>query len=272
VLLSSSPAAGHGFVAKVGDFGLVRSLATDAPARLTSNVYGTMGYMPPELLMEGVLSQVGCLGTLDGWASALALVGVQGLRCGGGGCIGCGLLGGGKRVGEVAVASILEKAVTSWQPRRLCVFDTPAGHSSLQLSALGCTAAPCIHPLPRPVVVALQATDVYSFGVLLWEMLTSTRAWAGMSHAAIICQVAVMGRSLELPPGLPPCLHQLLASCLDRDPNNRPGFDQIAQQLQDFVQRYSAGEEREEQPIGTFGCLPGETGEAGTLVFLGCAK
>lgn len=27
-----------------------------------------------------------------------------------------------------------------------------------------------------------RAADVFAFGVLLWEMATSSRAWAGMSH------------------------------------------------------------------------------------------
>ncbi len=35
-----------------------------------------------------------------------------------------------------------------------------------------------------------KATDVYSFGVMLWEMLTASRAWAGMRHSEIVCQVS----------------------------------------------------------------------------------
>jgi hypothetical protein len=42
--------------------------------------------------------------------------------------------------------------------------------------------------------------DVYSFGVLLWQMLTGSRPWPGMSHAQIMAAVGMEKRMLVFPP------------------------------------------------------------------------
>lgn len=56
VLLTEDPAAAHGWVAKVTDFGLARE--ADLAARIKTRTYGTVTHMPPELLREGCLSTV----------------------------------------------------------------------------------------------------------------------------------------------------------------------------------------------------------------------
>eukprot|EP00877_Chromochloris_zofingiensis_P002858 jgi/Chrzof1/12573/UNPLg00526.t1 len=78
--------------------------------------------------------------------------------------------------------------------------------------------------------------DVYAFGVLLWEMITGSRAWAGSPVAVIICQVACMKRGLAIPQGLPAELKILLERCLAAAPGDRPTFKEITATLQVFVQ------------------------------------
>lgn len=34
-----------------------------------------------------------------------------------------------------------------------------------------------------------KAADVYAFGILVWEMVTGERAWAGMSHTQVLSAV-----------------------------------------------------------------------------------
>ena len=48
-----------------------------------------------------------------------------------------------------------------------------------------------------------KGVDVYAYGVLMWELWTSSGAWAGLSQAQVIAAVLVRRRSLEFPPGMP---------------------------------------------------------------------
>jgi serine/threonine protein kinase len=65
-----------------------------------------------------------------------------------------------------------------------------------------------------------KSADVYSFAVLVWEMCSGRRPFAGMSHSQVLHAVG-LGRTLEVPPGIPPGLSSLLAACLSKEPAQR---------------------------------------------------
>jgi PAS domain-containing protein len=72
-----------------------------------------------------------------------------------------------------------------------------------------------------------KAADTYAFGVLLWEMYTGQRPWAGMLQMQIIFNITVQKKQLEFPADTPQKFKDLAAQCMHSDPLSRPTFPQI---------------------------------------------
>lgn len=67
-----------------------------------------------------------------------------------------------------------------------------------------------------------RSADVWAFGVVLWEMLTGCRLFAGETVSDVIAGVLRHEIDFEaLPSGTPSELRQLLRRCLERDPRRR---------------------------------------------------
>jgi serine/threonine-protein kinase len=69
-----------------------------------------------------------------------------------------------------------------------------------------------------------RRTDVYSTGVVLWEMLTGERLFTGPNQAAIFGAVLeqTVAPPSQIAPGVPPELDELVLGALSRNPDRRP--------------------------------------------------
>ncbi|TVU48318.1 hypothetical protein EJB05_07951 [Eragrostis curvula] len=81
-----------------------------------------------------------------------------------------------------------------------------------------------------------EKCDVYSFGVILWELATLRMPWSGMNPMQVVGAVGFQDRRLDIPKEIDPLVARIIFECWQKDPNLRPSFAQLTSALK-TVQR-----------------------------------
>lgn len=74
-----------------------------------------------------------------------------------------------------------------------------------------------------------EKCDIFSLGVIMWELCTLNRPWGGVPPQRVVYAVANQGARLEIPEGP---LSRLIADCW-KEPNERPNCEEILARLHD---------------------------------------
>ncbi|TYI38959.1 hypothetical protein ES332_A02G066000v1 [Gossypium tomentosum] len=82
-----------------------------------------------------------------------------------------------------------------------------------------------------------EKSDIYSFGVILWELATGKIPWENLNSIQVIGTVGFMNQRLEIPKDLDPPWASIIESCWLSDPRSRPTFLELMDKLRELQRR-----------------------------------
>ncbi|KAI3737892.1 hypothetical protein L2E82_27907 [Cichorium intybus] len=79
-----------------------------------------------------------------------------------------------------------------------------------------------------------ERSNIYSYGVVLWEITTEKIPWNGLNSMQVMEAVGFFNQGLDIPKDVHPRWASLIQRCLCSEPESRPTFQEILDELKDL--------------------------------------
>ncbi|XP_071690808.1 uncharacterized protein [Rutidosis leptorrhynchoides] len=89
-----------------------------------------------------------------------------------------------------------------------------------------------------------EKSDVYSYGVVLWEIITEKVPWDDLDPMQVIGAVGFMNKKLEIPKDVDPLWVSLIESCWCSESQSRPTFQEILYRLKELQKKLAVERKR----------------------------
>ncbi|KAG5189683.1 kinase-like domain-containing protein [Tribonema minus] len=143
---------------------------------------------------------------------------------------------------ETATGELLPK-IGDWGSARAVMLHTGGMRTMTHGVGTACWLAP---EVIRHAKGSWQS-DVYAFGILLWELATREEVHSNLSAAQIIARVANEGLRPKVPCNCP--WREVMVSCWHEEPQARPSFTEVVRRLTALLERRVATQSSSISPL-----------------------
>lgn len=121
----------------------------------------------------------------------------------------------------------------------MCLYCVEYFHCLQIMLLLRIDVIVCVGPVKWTAPEAMRhkqfsvQSDIFSFGVVLYELFAQLPPWANYDTVEVVLQVC-SGERMLIPDSVPPYFRELMGYCWAQDPTARPSFPEIIRALKKY--------------------------------------